>query len=183
VKEIIPARGRGRPGRAAPSAPGPGGHQETLLAADLLAATSALRRAARRSARRTWQAEPLPPAQSELLRLAAQMPGLTVAEAAAELRLAPNTVSTLIGKLDGHGLLKRVPSRTDRRSVRLEVTAKARQRLADYRDLRADLGGRAVAALSSQDQAALAAAVPAMLRLAEQMETQPRAEPMEAQPR
>ena len=90
-----------------------------------------------------------------------------MAEAAAELKLAPNTVSTLIGKLVGQGLIKRVPSRTDGRSVRLDVTAKARQRLAEWRDLRADLAGQALAGLSGQDQAELAAAVPALLRLAE----------------
>jgi len=140
-------------------------------AAELLTAVSSVRRAARRAAQGSWQTEPLPPAQSELLRLAARMPRLTVAEAAQELRLAPNTVSTLIGKLADQGLLRRVPSSTDGRSVLLEVTAKARRRLAEWRDLRAELAGRALTELTGQDQAALAAAVPAMLRLAERMET------------
>lgn len=139
-------------------------------AAEFLDAVSSVRRAGQRAVRRSWQTEPLPPAQSELLRLAARMPRLTVAEAAQELRLAPNTVSTLIGKLADRGLLRRVPSSTDGRSVLLEVTAKARRRLAEWRDLRAELAGRALAGLPSQDQAALAAAVPAMLRLAERME-------------
>jgi DNA-binding MarR family transcriptional regulator len=140
-------------------------------AAELLDAVSSVRRAARRAARGSRQTEPLPPAQSELLRLAARMPRLTVAEAAQELRLAPNTVSTLIGKLADQGLLKRVPSSTDGRSVLLEVTAKAHRRLAEWRDLRAELAGRALAGLPGQDRAVLAAAVPAMLRLAERMET------------
>ena len=55
--------------------------------------------------------------------------------------------------------------------MRLEVTAKARRRLAGWRDLRAELAGHALAGLSSQDRAALAAAVPPMLRLAERMAT------------
>ena len=97
------------------------------------------------------------------LRLAARKPRLTVAEAAQELRVAPNTVSTLIGRLADRGLLKRVPSSTDGRLVLLEVTAKARRRLAEWRDLRAELAGRALAGLPSQDRAALTAAVPAML--------------------
>jgi DNA-binding MarR family transcriptional regulator len=125
-----------------------------------------VRRAARRAARRSWQTEPLPPAQSELLRLAAATPGLTVAQAAAELRLAPNTVSTLIGKLTAQGLIERVPSSTDGRSVRLAATASARKRLAEWRDLRADLAGRALDGLAAPDRAALAAAIPALLRLA-----------------
>jgi len=97
-----------------------------------------------------------------------------VAEAAQELRVAPNTVSTLIGRLADLGLLKRVPSSTDGRLVLLEVTAKARRRLAEWRDLRAELAGRALAGLPSQDRAALTAAIPAMLLLAERMETPPR---------
>jgi DNA-binding MarR family transcriptional regulator len=142
----------------------------TRAAAELFAAVSAVRRAARRGTRRRSWTEPLPPAQSELLRLAAQMPGLTVAQAARELRLAPNTVSTLIGKLAEQGLLERTQSSTDGRSVLLNITDKARSRLTEWRDLRAELGGPALASLSAQDQQALAAAVPALLRLAEELE-------------
>ena len=68
-------------------------------AAELLAAISAVRRTARQAVRKAWHEEPLPTAQSELLRLVADRPGITVAEAARELRLAPNTVSTLVGRL------------------------------------------------------------------------------------
>lgn len=166
MKDVISQQARPGPVHPPSGEPSPAGRAETP-AAELLAAVSAIHRAARRAVRQSWQAQPLPPAQSELLRLTAHLPGLTVAEAAAELKLAPNTVSTLIGKLVGQGLIKRVPSRTDGRSVRLDVTAKARQRLAEWRDLRADLAGQALADLSGQDQAELAAAVPALLRLAE----------------
>jgi DNA-binding MarR family transcriptional regulator len=161
------------PAGAGPARDGPADRAAAQSAAEFLDAVSSVRRAARRAVRGSWQTEPLPPAQSELLRLAARMPRLTVAEAAQELRLAPNTVSTLIGKLADRGLLKRVPNSTDGRSVLLEVTAQARKRLAEWRDLRAELAGRALAGLPGQDRAALAAAVPAMLRLAERMETPP----------
>ena len=60
-------------------------------AADLLAALGAIRRVARRAVRLSPDAEALPPARSELLRLAARRPGISVAEAAQELRLAPNS--------------------------------------------------------------------------------------------
>lgn len=169
MKDIVSERARA--GRAQA---GPADRAAAQSAAEFLDAVSAVRRAARRAVRRTWQAEPLPPAQSELLRLAARRPGLTVAQAAQELRLAPNTVSTLIGKLADQGLLRRVPSRTDGRSVLLEVTPKATRRLAEWRDLRAELAGRALAGLTAPERAALAAAVPAMLRLAERMEAGPR---------
>jgi DNA-binding MarR family transcriptional regulator len=162
VKDILSER----------TAPGPAqpGEADSLGAGEFLDAVGAVRRAVRRAARRSGPSEPLPVAQAELLRLTAATPGLTVAQAAAVLHLAPNTVSTLVGKLTEQGLLKRIPSSTDGRSVLLDATAKARRRLAERRDLRAELAGRALAGLSGEDRAALAAAIPAMLRLAERTE-------------
>jgi DNA-binding MarR family transcriptional regulator len=138
-------------------------------AAELLAAISAVRRTARRAVRQRWHAEPLPTARVELLRLVAAQPGITVAEAAGELRLAPNTVSTLVGRLVSDGLLTRGRVLGDGRTVRLSVTAKARQRLASYRDLRAELTRSAMARLAPADAEALAGVVPALFRLAEEL--------------
>ncbi len=139
-------------------------------AADLFAAISVIRRTARRTARQAWAQQPLPPAQSELLRLAAARPGITVADAAQELRLAPNTVSTLVGRLTDAGLLSRGRDPQDARTARLTVTDQATKRIAEFRDLRADLAGQALARLAPPDRQALAAAAPALLRLAERME-------------
>ena len=139
------------------------------MAAGFLAAMSALRRTARRATRQTWSAEPLSVPQSELLRLVMAQPGISVAEAASELRLAPNTVSTLVGRLAGQDLLIRHRGLSDGRSVFLTVTAKAERRIAGYRDLRAELTQEAMAHLSADDVSALANAVPAMLRLAERL--------------
>jgi DNA-binding MarR family transcriptional regulator len=139
-------------------------------ASDLLTAISIVRRTVRRATRQAWQQDPLPPAQSELLRLAADRPGITVADAAQELRLAPNTVSTLVGRLTAAGLLDRARGAADGRTALLTVTDKARQRRAEFRDLRAELASRALAGLSRADQEALAAAATALLRLAELME-------------
>jgi DNA-binding MarR family transcriptional regulator len=140
------------------------------LAAGLLTAIAAVRRTTRRAARQASATEPLPPARSELLRLIARQPGITVAGAAREMRLAPNTVSTMVGDLTAQGLLSRDRSSADGRTVRLNVTAGARQRLARWRDLRADLAARALARLTEEDAEALARAIPALTRLAEQME-------------
>jgi DNA-binding MarR family transcriptional regulator len=140
------------------------------VAGEVLAAISAIRRVARRAARAAWNQEPLPAAQSELLRLAARRPGISVAEAAHELRLAPNTVSTLVGRLNAAGLLERTRAVTDGRSVRLSVTDKGTRRIAEFRDLRAELAGRALDRLTAADRQALADAVPALLRLAAQLE-------------
>jgi DNA-binding MarR family transcriptional regulator len=141
------------------------------FAADLLAAISAVRRTTRRAARHASPTEPLPPARSELLRLAAAQPGITVAEAARELRLAPNTVSTMVGDLATHGLISRGRSSTDGRTVRLSATGRARQRLARWRDLRAELTAHALSELPGPDQEALAAAIPALVRLAGRMDS------------
>ena len=141
-------------------------------ATELLAAISAVRRTARQAVRQAWCEEPLPTAQSELLRLVADRPGITVAEAARELRLAPNTVSTLVGRLAGQGLLNRARALADARSVRLSVTRRARQRLADWRDLRADLTQTAILQLAEEDRRILAYAAPALLRLAERLALQ-----------
>jgi DNA-binding MarR family transcriptional regulator len=139
-------------------------------AGELLNAIGIVRRTVRRATRQAWQQEPLPPAQSELLRLAADRPGITVADAAQELRLAPNTVSTLVGRLTAAGLLDRARGPADGRTALLTVTDKARRRIAEFRDLRAELAGAALAGLSSSDRQALAGAAPALLRLAERME-------------
>jgi DNA-binding MarR family transcriptional regulator len=139
-------------------------------AAELFTAISAIRRAARRSTRQVWSQQPLPPAQSEVLRLAAARPGLTVADAAQELRLASNTVSTLVGRLAEAGLLTREKSARDGRTVLLSATDRARRRLAEFRDLRAELAGRALEQMTAADRQVLAAAGPALLRLAERME-------------
>jgi DNA-binding MarR family transcriptional regulator len=150
---------------------GSGGPGATHAAAvDLFAAISVVRRAARRAARQAWTQQPLPPAQSELLRLAAARPGITVADAAQELRLAPNTVSTLVGRLTDAGLLSRERGAQDARTALLAVTDKATKRISEFRDLRAELAGQALAGLTARDQETLAAAVPALRHLAQRIE-------------
>jgi DNA-binding MarR family transcriptional regulator len=138
-------------------------------ASELLTALGAVRRVARRAVRTAPHAEPLPPARSELLRLAARRPGIGVAEAAAELRLAPNSVSTMVSKLAEDGLLSRDRGASDGRSVRLTVTEAGAARVEQWRDIRTDLAARALELLPAADRAAIAAAVPALNLLAQQM--------------
>ena len=157
---------------SSPAAPPPSAHTERAKAeaTDLLAAIGAVRRVARRAVRTSAYADPLPPARSELLRLAARRPGIGVAEAAAELRLAPNSVSTMVSKLAEDGLLSRDRGASDARSVRLTITEAGAARVDQWRDIRAELAGRALDRLSPADRRAIRAAVPALRRLAEQME-------------
>jgi DNA-binding MarR family transcriptional regulator len=135
-----------------------------------MAAMGAVRRVARRAVRTAAHADPLPPARSELLRLAVRRPGIGVAEAAAELHLAPNSVSTMVSKLAEDGLLNRGRGASDARSVRLTVTEAGAARVEQWRDIRADLAARALARLAPSDRQAIAAAIPALTRLAGQME-------------
>lgn len=142
----------------------------TETAGQLLAGIGAVRRATRRAARQAWHAELLPPAQSDLLRLTARRPGLRVAEAAHELLLAPNTVSTLVGKLAAQGLIERARSAADGRSLCLRLTPAGRQYLGEWHDLRGELAGRALASLDDRDRQTLTAAGPALRRLAARLE-------------
>jgi DNA-binding MarR family transcriptional regulator len=139
-------------------------------AAELLTAMGAVRRVARQAVRTSAHAEPLPPARTELLRLASRRPGIGVAEAAAELRLAPNSVSTMVSKLAEDGLLSRDRAATDARSVRLTVTEAGSARLGQWRDIRTDLASRALEGLSAADRQALVAVIPVLSRLAQRME-------------
>ncbi len=123
-----------------------------------------------RRAVRSSVTDPLPPARSELLRLAVRRPGIGVAEAAAELHLAPNSVSTMVSKLAEDGLLNRDRGASDGRAVRLTVTEVGAARVEQWRDIRTDLAGRALDRLPPADRRALVGAIPALTRLAEQME-------------
>jgi DNA-binding MarR family transcriptional regulator len=138
---------------------------EETLAADLAAAWGGARRRLRRGARAVVGGEPLTGAQVELLRLVEAQPGIGVGEAAGALHVAPNTVSTLVGQLVGHGLLARRPDPGDRRAARLELTAAATDRIRRFRDERDRLLAAALAELDADDVAALRASLPALERL------------------
>jgi DNA-binding MarR family transcriptional regulator len=130
----------------------------------------AVRRVARRAVRAAAAGDPLPPARSELLRLAVRRPGIGVAEAAAELHLAPNSVSTMVSQLAEDGLLNRDRGASDGRAVRLTVTEAGAARVEQWQDIRTDLAGRALERLPAADRKAIVGAIPALTRLAEQME-------------
>jgi DNA-binding MarR family transcriptional regulator len=159
VNDVSPEAGAGTPARDSKAESG-----------ELLAATGAIRRVVRRAVRNSATAQALPPARSELLRLTARQPGISVADAAHELRLAPNSVSTMVSQLTADGLLTRSRADSDGRSVRLAVTAAGAERVAQWRDIRAEVAAAALDLISEADRQAIRAAVPALNRLAEQME-------------
>jgi DNA-binding MarR family transcriptional regulator len=140
------------------------------LAGGLLSVIGPLRRLLRRHVQDDWPVDPLPAAQVDLLRLVHQQPGIGVADAAARLRLAANTVSTLVGQLTDAGLLRRERDPADRRSARLVLTPAGDQRIAAWRARRAAAAAAALGALADEDRASLQAAIPALERLVEELD-------------
>ena len=93
-----------------------------------------------------------------------------MADAARELRLAPNTVSTLVGRLTAAGLLDRTRAPSDGRSVRLTVTAAGPSASPSGATCGPSWPAGPGPADPAADRQALADAVPALLRLAAQLE-------------
>ncbi|GHE85110.1 MarR family transcriptional regulator [Streptomyces spiralis] len=108
-------------------------------------------------------------AEVELLRLVEARPGIGVSEAAKELHLAGNSVSTLVNRLVRDGQLVRETDPADRRAARLLLTEAAGARLRDWRERRAALVRRQVDRLDQADRDALSAAIPALRRLADNL--------------
>ncbi|MER5637935.1 MarR family transcriptional regulator [Kitasatospora sp. NPDC002227] len=106
-------------------------------------------------------------AQVELLRLVIDAPGLRVSAAARELCLADNSVSTLANQLIVLGLLRRETDPADRRAALLYATHEAVVRLDDWQVRRTALVCDVVAELPAGQRAALAAALPALLAVAD----------------
>ena len=132
---------------------------------ELMRLTAGLRRIARRRVTSELGVSPLPEAQRELLLVVEANPGIGVAAAAARLGLAGNSVSTLVNALVEAGLLVRETDPSDRRAVRLTLTAAATQRLDAWRTLRTALLGGALDKADDEDRKAIEAALPALRRL------------------
>ena len=137
---------------------------------ELLDSLSTLRRALRRSSRRPAELTVLTGAQLELVRLLRRRPGVSVADAARELRLAPNTVSTLVGRLGATGVVVKQPDSADRRVARLDLSRRARTTVEAWRDRRLERLEAALAGLSPAEVGALEAARPVLDRLAALLE-------------
>jgi DNA-binding MarR family transcriptional regulator len=133
---------------------------------ELAAALVGVQRLIRRRLRSQMTVPRLRGAEVELLRLVEARPGIGISEAARELCLASNSVSTLVNQLARDGYLVRETDPADRRAARLLLTAAAKDRLSDWRERRATLLRGQVARLDEADRDALRAAIPALRRLA-----------------
>jgi DNA-binding MarR family transcriptional regulator len=142
----------------------------TEMAVEFQDTVIALRRVARRAARRNLPE--LPSSESELLSLVEELKGIGVNEAARLMQVSPNTVSTLIRSLTRRGLLERLSDPTDRRAALLHVTGAGAARIRRIRKQRAEAMTRAMAGVDAADRDTLANAVPAMRRLLAELERQ-----------
>ncbi|MFI6843252.1 MarR family transcriptional regulator [Kitasatospora sp. NBC_00085] len=124
-----------------------------------------LRRALRSSIRTDYPWESLPMAQVELLQTLAAAP-LRVGELAARQRLAPNTVSGLVGKLLEAGFVDRQADPGDRRTARIALTPAGRGQLDDWQQAHERRIATALDALSPADREAVTQALPALDNLA-----------------
>jgi DNA-binding MarR family transcriptional regulator len=139
-------------------------------AAGLIGVLGPLQRTLRKRAREDWPLEPLATAQVELLRTVRRRPGVSIGEAAADLRIAPNTASTLANQLVAAGLVTRAPDMRDRRTVRLAVTPAAERRMAAWNDRRHQVLDAALGRLDPGERSALQAAVAPLTHLLETLE-------------
>jgi DNA-binding MarR family transcriptional regulator len=131
-----------------------------------------LRRALRSSIRTEYPWESLPMAQVELLQTLAMEP-LRVGELAARQRLAPNTVSGLIGKLLDSGFVDRQPDPGDRRTARIALTEAGHRQLADWQRAHERRMATALAAISPEDSAAIINALGGLEQLASALGSDP----------
>ena|ERR1700683_1887854 len=149
------------------------GVADELQTAGLSEGIARLRRAMRKAARTAEPAKTLTVAQLELLSCLAEHPGSRPGELARMLRLAPNTVTTLINALMPRDLLSRTAADNDRRAVAMRLTESGERAVRDGQTTNAAILSSAVAALSPAQQRALGRAVPALDALARAIDNLP----------
>ncbi|HEX3839301.1 MAG TPA: MarR family transcriptional regulator [Acidimicrobiales bacterium] len=158
--------------RRAPSASGRTGKPSDLggLADELLDSMASIRRSGRRRAGRPRELSTLTQSQLDLVRLLRRRPNVSVTQAAEELHLAPNSVSTLVRQLTDTGMLIRTADDADRRVARLELTEDMRRKVGAFRDRRVALVAEAMQRLSPVEQRQLRGAVAIVQRLSRELQ-------------
>lgn len=108
-------------------------------------------------------------AQIELLQTLAERPPMRVGDLATELRLAPNTVSGLVGQLIDASLVSRTGDPTDRRVARLSVTPLGHEQLVVWRSAHESRIGAALDKLEPDERADIARALAALDHLVDHL--------------
>ncbi|MFF3504766.1 MarR family winged helix-turn-helix transcriptional regulator [Streptomyces sp. NPDC003247] len=135
------------------------------VASELAACLPALHRALDRRVVSTYPLPKPPEGQLLLLKFVAQQEGATVREAAEALLMKPNNVSTLVSQLTAQGDLERRQDSADKRVAHLYLTATARRRLGEVRDLETAYLAEALDALTDGEMDALGSALGALTSL------------------
>jgi DNA-binding MarR family transcriptional regulator len=111
----------------------------------------------------------LPPTELEVMRLLVRRPGVSVNDAAHELRLHAANVSAAIRTLEARGLLVRERDEHDRRVVRLQPTRRALDHRGRQEDAWGAALGDALGELPATQSSRLLAAGPALRALADEL--------------
>jgi DNA-binding MarR family transcriptional regulator len=131
------------------------------------------RRCGPSAVRRGAHGSPVAPAGPEWVRSLATIERhgpLTLGDLAAREQVAPPTITKVVEKLELNGFVARTADISDRRCTRVAVTPNGAEQLQAYRTRRTEwLTGR-LAALSDDQRAALAAALPVLEQLVEMPE-------------
>lgn len=162
--------------------PQPAGISGTRPQPQLAEVVARLRRAMRRAARAAHPGHPLSIAQLELLACLAERPGARPGEVARRLRLAPNSVTTLVNALVAQGMIERAAGGADRRTVALRLTPAGAATLERWQATNAAILHAALAALPADQQHALHAALPALDLLVGQVDLIDQADTAAGQP-
>ena len=142
------------------------------LPSDLAKVLSRIGRGLRYRTRDARAALDITPSESELLRLLDQKPGIRVQDAAIELGIASNSVSTLVKQLNRAGLLTRSADPLDGRAACLRLTSQAQAWVTQLGNARERAIDRALTSLDAADRQSIEQAIPAMKHLAKAITSQ-----------
>jgi DNA-binding MarR family transcriptional regulator len=135
---------------------------------------SPLRRSLLRAARESEHLPDLPDAQIEVLRALPEGTTRSPVELADDLSLNRTTVSNLLRAMEADGLITREPGALDRRRVEVLASPKAHSLLERFDTASAAILAESLADLARTDVVALAAALPALERLRDTLQTRSR---------
>ena len=135
------------------------------LASGLADVLARIGRGLRRRTRAARETLDVTASEAELLRLLGRKPGIRVQDAATNLGIASNSVSTLVNQLSRAGLINRCADPQDGRVAQLRLTPNAEAWVTQVGNAREDALDLALQTLSEEDRQSLQSAMPAMLRL------------------
>ncbi|MEW2547571.1 MarR family winged helix-turn-helix transcriptional regulator [Streptomyces sp. NPDC047002] len=157
------------PAKSRPEASQPAPVTDAPDARLLTEAVTRLRRALRASIRTDYPWETLPMAQVELLQVLGEHSPVRISDLATRQRLAPSTVSGLVGQMITAGLVSREVDPADRRASVVALTAAGADQLAAWTAAHERRMDAALAALGDAERRAVAGALPALFQLAEHL--------------